>query len=474
MSHIRGRSRYQSRLFAESLDELVSAEHPVRVVDAFVNSLDLATLGFGKVQARATGRPPYDPGDLLKLYVYGYLNQVRSSRRLERESQRNVELMWLVNRLTPNFKTIANFRKDHGQALLGVCHTFVRFCREQRLFGGELVSLDGSKFKANASKKQVYTPARLAKELEKIDQRIGEYFKEMDAADALEGREEVSDGQETANALTALKERREALQALATKMSDEGLKQYVSTDPDAKLMRQSSGGHGVSYNVQTAVDAKHKLIVAHEVTDEGNDNGQLEPMARAAKQSLQVESLTVVADTGYQNGKQGGECIKAGITPVVPRQRVVNTLGKDLFSKSQFVYDREHNQYRCPAGEVLSQYRTSHKKEQHHYTTSACKGCRLRSQCTDTKQRSITRSFYTDNVEAMDKRATDAPELMKQRRCLSEHPFGTLKRMTDNGRFLMRGITNVRAETALSVLSYNMLRVINILSVPTVCAELRP
>lgn len=472
MSHIRGQSRQQSTLFPEVLDDFIPAEHPVRVVDAFVDSLDLRALDFAKVEPATTGRPPYHPGDMLKLYLYGYLNQVRSSRRLERESQRNMELLWLLNRLCPDFKTIANFRKDNPQAIVGVCRAFTRFCREQALFGAELVAIDGSKFRAAASRKAAYTPKRIARVLARLDARIEAYLSALDAADAAESVE--PDGPHagrTAAALAALQQRRGELQALASDMRAKGARQYVTTEPEARLMRQAGGGHAVSYNVQTAVDAKHKLIVTHDVTNEGNDHCRLYPTAEAAKQALGAERLTVVADVGYQNGEQGAECEAAGITAVVPSQQPVNPSGK-FFDKSRFVYDPEHDCYSCPAGEVLRVVKTDRKLKVRYYGTSACASCPLRPQCTKAKHRTVNRHFYADQVEAMNRRAEQSPELMAQRRCLSEHPFGTMKRLMGNGRFLMRGLTNVRTETALGVLGYNLLRAINILGVETLCARL--
>jgi len=469
MDHIRGQSRQQSTLFPEVLDDFIPAEHPVRVVDAFVDSLDLAALGFAKTETAATGRPPYHPADMLKLYLYGYLNQLRSSRRLERESARNVELLWLLKRLCPDFKTIASFRKDNPEAIVGVCRAFTRFCREQALFGAELIAIDGSKFRAAASNKAVYTPKRIGRELARLDARIQAYLAALDVADAAEPK--APGAGSTAEALAVLQQRRGELQALAADMSANGMKQHVATEPEARLMRKAGGGHAVSYNVQTAVDAKNKLIANHDVTNEGNDHCQLSPNARAAKQALGTKRLTVVADVGYQNGEQGAECEAAGITAVVPSQRPVNPRGK-YFDKSRFLYEPEHDQYRCPAGEVLRVYKTDRKAKVRYYSTPACETCPLRGQCTQAKRRTVNRHFYADQVEAMNRRAEEHPELMVQRRSLSEHPFGTIKRMTNNGRFLMRGLTNVRTEMALSVLSYNLIRVINILGVPALCARM--
>jgi len=469
MQHIQGESRHQTTLFPPSLDELIPSDHPVRVIDAFVESLDLSALAFAKSQPAPTGRPPYHPGDLLKLYLYGYLNQVRTSRRLEREAARNLEVLWLINRLCPDFKTIANFRQDNPKAIVGVCRAFVLFCREQGLFGAELVAIDGSKFAAVASRKQVYTPKRIEQEIGRIEEHIGEYLSVLDAADAADATEETQAG-DTKAALAALFARRAELQALALQMQAQGQTQQVATEPDARLLRTGEG-HTVGYNVQTAVDAKHKLIVSFEVCQDGNDHRKLYPMATAAQETLNAETLTVVVDTGYRNGEQAAACEARNITPVAPAPRVVNPKG-DYFTRDRFAYDPDTDTYRCPAGARLTRSRTDRKLQVRHYTTSACRRCALRPQCTGARQRTVLRHFYAEQVEAMDHRAKACPELMTARRCTAEHPFGTIKRMMGIPRFLTRGLTKVRAEMALSITADNLLRVINILGVPAVLNRL--
>jgi transposase len=339
VTHITGLSRHQTMLFPESLDELIAQDHPVRVIDAFVDSLDLGQLGFKKVIAEATGRPPYAPGDLLKLYVYGYLNRVRSSRMIERETKRNIEVMWLVNRVSPTYKTIADFRRDHAQAIVGVCREFIRFCRRQQLFGGELLAIDGTRIEAVASRKQVITRKRLAEQMAVLDQKIGAYLTALDEADPHEPQGEPA-CPDVAGALTALKEQRQQLQQQAQEMADQSIKQHVATEPEARLMRMGRHqGFEVAYNVQMAVDARHKLIVAFDLTNEGNDSRQLHPMATLGKEELRVRSVTVVADSGYSNGEQGSQCEQSGITAIVPRPRIVNKRGKGHFSRDEFAYD---------------------------------------------------------------------------------------------------------------------------------------
>jgi len=470
MGHIRGHSRHQTTLFPEALDDLIPPDHPVRVVDAFVNWLDLAELGFGKVESAATGRPPYHPAVLLKLYVYGYLNGIRSSRRLEKESLRNVELLWLLERLSPDFKTIANFRKDNRQAVVGACRDFVKFCRGQSLFGAELVAIDGSKFRAAASKKAVYSKARIERELARIERQVQEYLEVLDKTDA----SEVSvpdEGGCTAAALQALERRREELQAMAGDLRQRRRTHRVAGEADARLMRQAGGGHEVSYNVQTAVDAKHKLLVSHEVTDASNDRGQLYPMARAAQTALGAKRLTVVADAGYQNASQGQACEAAGVSAAVPKPRTVNPKGQ-FFTRDRFAYDARRDRYICPAGEALTVRRVNAKLQVRYYSTAACESCPLKCQCTRSRRRTINRHFYADAQERMHRRTVERPELLRQRACLSEHPFGSIKRMMEGGRFLMRGIENTRAEMGLSVLAYNLKRVSHILGVETLCTRL--
>src|ERR1700737_3037489 len=423
MAHVTGQSRYQSTLCPEVLDEVVSDEDPVRVIDAFVDTLDFTALGFSQVEAEGMGRPPYAPGDILKLYAYGYLDRVRSSRRLEAETQRNVQVMWLINRLTPAFKTIADFRKDHAGAIVGVCRAFIRFCREQSLFGAELLAIDGTKIGAVGSRKQVITPKRIEKMNAAIDRKIADYLASMDEADREEP--EVAGAQaDVAAAIETLKAQKVRLQGQAQELAARGLKQLVVTEPEAKLMR-TPHGHAVAYNAQTAVDAKHKLIVAFELTNEGNDYRQLYPMAAQAKDAVGADQVTAVADTGYSNGEHGALCEQDGITAIVPRAETVNPNGPQYFSRDRFSYDCESDSWRCPAGATLSLFKTSHTQKKKEYTSRACGSCALKPQCTKAARRVIVRDFYEDAREAMHQRASADPIWMKQRRETAEHPFGT-------------------------------------------------
>ena len=473
MAHVEGRSRYQTTLFPEVLDEVVGRDDPVRVIDAFVDTLDLTELKFSKVSAEEMGRPPYAPGDLLKLYIYGYLHRIRASRRLEAETHRNVQVMWLINRLTPAFKTIADFRKDHARAIVGVCRSFIVFCREQSLFGGELLAIDGTKIAAVASRKQVFRPKRIAKMNEAIDGKIAEYLAAMDEADRQEPAAARATRANVAAAVEALKGQRACLRDRAQELADRGLNQLVATEPEAKLMR-TPHGHAVAYNAQTAVDAEHKLIVAFDLTNEGNDLQQLHPMAMQGKAAVGADEVTVVADTGYSNGEHGARCEKDGITAIVPRAATVNPRGKQYFSRDRFTYEAASDSWRCPAGETLSLYKTSHTQKKKEYTTKACGGCPLKPQCTNTRRRVIVRDFYEESREAMHQRAIVDPVWMKHRRETAEHPFGTMKWLMAHPRFLVRGLIKAKSELALGVLCYNLKRVITILGVPKLLQALQP
>ena len=472
MAHVTGASRYQATLFPEVLDEVVGPGDPVRVIDAFVETLELKKLGFSKVAAEEMGRPPYAPGDLLKLYIYGYLHRIRASRRLEAETHRNVQVMWLLNRLTPAFKTIADFRKDHAEAIVGVCRAFIRFCRDQSLFGAELLAIDGTKIAAVASRKQVMTPQRIEKMNAAIDRKIVDYLASMDEADREEPRAVLAQA-DVAAAIEALKAQKARLQGHAEELAARGLKQMVLTEPEAKLMRTPQG-HAVAYNAQTAVDAEHKLIAAFDLTNEGNDYRQLHPMAGQGKDAVGADEVTVVADTGYSNGEHGALCEQDGITAIVPRATTVNPNGTQYFSRDRFSYDRESDSWRCPAGATLSLFKTSHTQKKKEYTSRACDACALKSQCTKAARRVIVRDFYEDAREAMHRRASTDPIWMKQRRSIVEHPFGTMKWLMAHPRFLVKGLIKAKAELALGVLCYNLKRVINILGVQALLQALQP
>jgi transposase len=461
MRYIRGGDRGQAALLPAAIEDYVAADAPVRVIDAFVDGLDVIGLGFGRSVPAATGRPPYDPRDLLKLYVYGYLNDVRSSRRLERECSRNLELMWLLRKLVPDFKTIADFRRDNSAAIVGACRAFVLFCRDQGLFAARLVALDGSKFRAAASVKRIMGRREIAEETTRLDRRIAEYLAGLNESDA---RELDDAPNATTTALQALRERRAELDRLAAKLDSEGRNTLVDGELDARPMGIGPGRKPPSYNLQTAVDIESGLIVHHDVTTEPTDNRLLHPMAKATKDSVGADTLTVVADAGYSNGADAVACERDGITPCVPANRAINNQGDGtLFDRSLFDYDNLTDSYRCPAGRTLVRKQIMRRDNCVLYAAHDCSECALKPRCTSADRRFLTRHFHEHALQRMNARIEADPGLMRQRRCAAEHPFGTIKRMTAGGRFLTRGLAKVRAEAALSVLAYNILRAMNLI-----------
>ena len=476
MVHVTGQSRDQLALIPTTLNEAVSADHPVRVIDGFVDSLDLRGMGFSRVVAEEMGRPSYAPDDLLKLYIYGYVNRVRSSRALEREAKRNVEMMWLVRGLTPAFKTIADFRKDHPKAIVEVCRNFIQFCRELSLVGGTLIAIDGTKIQAVASHKQVITPTNVAKKMAALDGKIAAHLAAMDQADQEEQKDGVAamDKAAVAEALRVLREKREKAQQHADRLAAQELSQLVLTEPEAKLMRTARHGHQVAYNAQTVVDADNKLIVAFDLINEGNDQRQLHPMAVQAKQALEVEQITAVADAGYSNGEHGQCCENDGITAIVPRHETVNPEGEQYFSRDRFSYDACSDSWQCPAGETLTCREVLHTERKKKYWSNACGGCAFKPQCTPATKRLVVRHFYEDAREAMHQRAARNPAWMKRRREIVEHPYGTIKWMLGYPRFLVKGLKKAKAELALAIMGYNLKRVLNILGVAAVLQALQP
>ena len=470
MRHIEGIDRDQITMFPDALDDYISEDNPVRFVDAFVRSLELSSLGFQRVITADTGRPPYHPGDLLRLYIYGYLNRVRSSRRLENEADCNVELMWLLRRLTPDFKTIADFRRDNLKAIQKVCRSFTLFCRECDLFGGELIAIDGSKFKAVNSRRRNFSKRKLNSFIKKIDQQIEDYLNDLDEKDDLEAEVHKPTAEEIQEKIKSLKERKGNLGKLLDELEASGETQVSFTDPDSRSMPLGQNhGTQVGYNVQVSVDAKNYLIIDHDVTNEVNDFNQLDRMAFRAKEILQVDKLEVLADKGYYDGGQIKACLKKGITPTIPKANTSANRKRGLFTKQDFRYDQETDCYNCPAGEIMTfRFQTTEKDRQiKYYATSSCKHCKIKNRCTRSKDgRRITRWVDEYLLDEMQRRIEDNPDLLTRRKAIVEHPFGTIKLSMDQGYFLMKGIPKTSAEMSLSFLAYNIKRVINILGVP--------
>lgn len=464
---VEGEDRRQGVLLPEYLDDYVSEENPVRVIDVFVDELDLGVMGFAGVVPEATGRPAYHPSLLLKIYVYGYINQIASSRRLEREAQRNVEMMWLTQRLAPDFKTIADFRKDNGTALRAVCRQFIALCRRLDLFAHAVAAIDGSRFKAVNTRDKNFTRASIKRRMEQVEASIERYMSALETADRHEGELAQAKSVRLKEKIASLKEQMQAFEALEAQVHAAPDQQISLTDPDARAMATSGKGTGmVGYNVQTAVDTKHHLIVAHEVTNDGHDRDQLSNMAGRAKAAMGVDALEVLADRGYFKGEEILACAPIGVTPILPKPLTSVAKAVGRFGKPDFIYNAADNTYRCPAGETLTWRFMSveHGMNIHIYWTTKCADCPLKAQCTSSKQpRRIRRWEHEAVVEAMQERLDRAPDAMRIRRATAEHPFGTLKAWMGATHFKMRTLEKVRTEMSLHVLAYNLKRVIAIL-----------
>lgn len=465
MNHRSGMDRSQTLLFPESLDDYVCPDNPVRFLDAFVESLALNAMGFTKAQCAQTGRPPYDPAALLKLYLYGYLHRIRSSRQLEAECHRNVEVIWLVRKLAPDFKTIADFRKDNLKPLKAVSRQFTLLCRKLELFGGQLLAIDGSKFRAVNARDQNFSAAKLQELIAHTDARLAEYFAALEAADAVEPDTSTPDRAALQEKIAALKEKREWHAELLAQL-DQDQKQVSITDPDTRRMPVAQGTV-VGYNAQLAVDEKHKLIAADEVTNDVTDYRQLADVALQAKENLQFQQAEVVADRGYFSTAEVSRCVEQGITPYVPKTDTSTNTKQGLFGKSRFVYDAQKDVYRCPANEELAYRFNTYElgREVRYYRTGACRRCGIKAQCTRNKQgRTITREENEHLVDAMAQRMKAHPEKFALRKQLVEHPFGTLKRSLGYDHFMLKGLAKVRTEWSLMTLAYNLKRVFKLVS----------
>ena len=462
---VEGEDRTQSTLFPERLDDYISEDNPVRVIEAFVDELDLKVLGFEGIEPRTTGRPAYHPLVLLKLYIYGYLNRIQSSRRLERESQRNVEVMWLMRRLMPDHKTIAAFRKNNGKALRGVCREFVVLCRGLSLFTESVVAIDGSKFKAVNNRDRNFTGAKMKRRLQQIEESIDRYLSQLDTADRQESSEVAqAKVDRLQDKIATLREQMQKLKALEVRMLEAPDQQLSLTDPDARSMN-SRGSGIVGYNVQTAVDADHHLIVAHEVSNVGSDRGQLSNMAQRSREATGVEALTVVADRGYFDGEEIRACEEDGITTFVPKPLTSGSKAEGRFGKQDFVYIAHDDEYRCPAGQRLIKRFTTVEAGMtlDVYWSSACPHCPMKAQCTTGKERRVRRWEHEAVLDAMQARLDADPEKMRVRRQTAEHPFGTIKLWMGWTHFLTKTLGGVSTEMSLHVLAYNIKRVIKML-----------
>ena len=475
MSYLRGPDRAEVQLLPACLDDYVSTNAPVRFIEAYVEGLDLQALGLKRAQEPTLGRPPYHPADMIKLYVYGYLHRIRSSRRLEKESGRNLELMWLLRGIKPDFKTIADFRRDNRGVFKGLFKDFNLLCRQMGLFAAELVAVDGSKFKAVNNLRRYYTQEQLRDLVEKVEGRIEEYLSQLDHQDSeAEGAAAESNPQGLQEKIEQLRQRQSGYQQILEELKAAGENGRGINDPDSRTMVRGGGQRVVGYNVQVAVDAKHDLIVAEDVIQDRNDRGQLAALAVAAKAELGVKKLQVVADAGYHEADQLEVCEKENIETFVPGQGTTSGQGKDgqkIFPKEQFIYDPKTDSYQCPAQQILKRGTLSDNRIPYS-NRAACRECALRSSCTSSAFRTISRLPNEAVVERAAERMAARPEVVVERQAIVEHVFGTL-RVWGFDKFLMRGLEKIRAEFSLSALTYNLRRVLNLMSVPELLATLR-
>ena len=461
-----GIDRSQGLLLPDRLEDYVHEDNPVRVVDAFVEALDLSALGFEAANRAAGGRPAYHPATLLKIYIYGYLNRIQSSRRLEREAQRNLELIWLTGRLAPDFKTIADFRKDNGGAITAVCSRFIALCRKMKVFSHAVVAIDGSKLKAVNSRDRNFTVGKVKGRRKQLEESVARYLAELDRADRdatllPEGRVP-----HLKDKLAKLRVQMDKLDTIERQLLDAPDHQISLTDPDARSMTSSGRGTGtVGYNVQAAVDAEHHLIVAHDVTNAGHDRTQLSTMAKKAREAFGTERMTALADRGYFNAPEILACEQAGIIPLVPKPLTSNSKAEGRFDKRDFTYDPATDAYECPAGEhAIHRFTTEENGlTLHKYWSSACPRCSMRTRCTTSSYRRITRWEHEHVLETMQMLLHARPQAAVARRQTVEHVFGTLKSWLGTTPLLTKTLPKVRTEISLAVLAYNMKRMIKIM-----------
>ena len=472
---IEGECRDQVTLLPECLDDFIGEDNPVRIVDAFVDELDLQALGFNRAAPASTGRPAYHPAVLLKLYIYGYLNRIQSSRRLEREAQRNVELMWLTGRLAPDFKTIADFRHHNGVGIRKVCSHFIGICRELKLFSQAIIAIDGSKFKAVNNGDNNFSNGKIEGRKRQIEQSIQRYLDALETADRTQPAEVEAKTKRLKEKIELLRLQMQKLEQVQEKLKQQPDGQIFTVDPDSRVMI-SKGQGVVGYNVQAAVDTQNHLIVAHEVTNIGNDRAQLSKMAKAAKQEMAADNLQALADRGYFNGPEIKACEDAGIEAFVPKPLTSNAKADGRFDKSDFVYLSETDEYRCPAGEsAIHRFNTVERSglNVRVYWSSACIGCPQKSECTTSQYRRIRRWEHEDVLERMQERLNTKTDAMTVRRRTVEHVFGTLKHWMGSTHFLTKTLAHVGTEMSLHVLAYNFKRVMCILGAQNMMQALR-
>ena len=466
MRYNQGLDRSQATMFPAIMDEYITEDNPVRFLDAYIDTVDLSKFGFIHAEPKCTGRKPYNPADLLKLYIYGYLNHPRSGRKLERETHKNIEVIWLLRGLKPDFKTICDFRKDNRKGIKKVCREFILFCRELDLFSLELIGIDGSKFATVNHSKKAFTKAKLEKLVKEIDQSIDKYLEKIEQNDEKEKDINKPTVDQLKEKIKTLKKRKQTFQEYENELIKTGKKQIVITDPDSRIMRTGHRGQDVCYNVQIAVDEKYKLIAAFDITNEENDVHQLHNMANKVKNQFQLDSLQTVADLGYVEKNEIKKCHDDNIECFLPEDKKSQNNKLNLYTNKDFKYDPENDCYMCPAKQQLkgTRFRVKNGKKEKVYWTSACRQCKQKSKCTRSKDiRHIYRWEHEDIIDNMRERVQMHPEIIAARRNMVEHPFGTIKHSMGHHYFLCKGLEMVKTEISLSILAYNIKRVLNII-----------
>ena len=472
---IEGENRFQSTLFPESLEDYIADDNPVRVIDAFVDGLDLKQLGFDRAEPSETGRPGYEPALMLKIYVYGYLNRLTTTRVLEQETHRNVDLIWLTGRLMPNYKTIGEFRRLNRKAVRRVCAEFVGICRELKLFEQVIVAIDGSKFKAVNSRDKNFTRKSVKRRMKRLQEHIDRYLTILDEADKREPEEAKYTAEELAEKIASMKEQMGRLQEIEEQVLAHPDKQVSLTDPDARSMAKAGGGSTVGYNVQTAVDSESHLILAHEVTNATSDRSQLSSIAKQAKDTLQRTQLTVVADRGYYSGEEILACKNAKIRALVPKPETSSSKAAGRYGKPDFIYDADKDEYVCPAKQRLTYRFDSEERGKllRVYMTYACSACPLQAKCTTANAKRLKRWEHEHALDVAEAELRKTPNAMTVRKQTVEHPFGTIKHWMGATHFVTKRLENVQAEMSLHVLAYNLKRMIKLFGVPRLIEKIQ-
>jgi transposase len=462
---IQGDNRSQSTLFPELLDDYISEENEIRVIDVFVDSLDLSSLGFAGIIPKHTGRPSYHPSVMLKLYIYGYLNRVQTSRRLEKETHRNVELMWLTSRLTPDYKTIADFRKNNGKAIISVCRSFIELCRKLNLFDDAVITVDGSKFKGVNNKRRNYTKTSIIRRIEIAEKHVEKYLARLDE---LDNKMDSSGSIPLVEKLARIKVHLKTLKDIESKIVSGETSQVSLTDPDCRAMKSNSIGRTIGYNVQTAVDTKHHLIVGHYVTNAVVDRAELSKISEEAQAVLDQKNIIVLADRGYYSANEIKKVQDAGMTPIVPKTQTSGSRNKNMFTKDDFYYSKEKDVYICPNKKEIPYSFSSDergKTMRGYVSVKACKDCPIKGCCTTSKARRVRRWEHEERLEEMEIQLQSMPNAMSLRQSTVEHPYGTIKARMGATHFQTRTLKNVKTEMSLHVLTYNLTRMINIFGV---------